>query len=205
MHGEVYRICFTWFVDCLETETKYSGVQKKIRAEAAEIIASNEIPIPLALLGDVMINNAVHEFAEDMTMAGHTVYLYSFEYNNEGNVGIFKYFYPFSGEHISGEEIRQWLLLRFSSGSFKRLCLRPLADLMERWLPNKNRTSPLHSNPSVIHYSHWDTGIGICKGDQMPNATHQVISRNGQVGEALIKEGTGFKHIQPYFFSSRYA
>uniref|UniRef100_A0A914ZHQ3 Carboxylic ester hydrolase n=1 Tax=Parascaris univalens TaxID=6257 RepID=A0A914ZHQ3_PARUN len=48
------------------------------------------------LLGDVMINNAVHEFAEDMTMAGHTVYLYSFEYNNKGNVGIFKYFYPFS-------------------------------------------------------------------------------------------------------------
>lgn len=57
----------------------------------------------IKLLGDMMINNAVHEFAEDMTMAGHTVYLYSFEYCNEGNMGIFKYFYPFTAATHASE------------------------------------------------------------------------------------------------------
>ncbi|VDK57449.1 unnamed protein product [Anisakis simplex] len=47
------------------------------------------------LLSDLYITNAVHDFAEDMNAAGHTVYLYSFEHCNSNDFGLVKCLFPF--------------------------------------------------------------------------------------------------------------
>ncbi|VDM37664.1 unnamed protein product [Toxocara canis] len=55
------------------------------------------------LLSDIFITNAVHDFAEDMTQAGHTVYLYCFNYFDADKMGLLKYFFPFEGSTHSAE------------------------------------------------------------------------------------------------------
>ncbi|VDK26900.1 unnamed protein product [Anisakis simplex] len=50
----------------------------------------------MKLYSDLFVNNAIHAFAENMTRAGHTVYLYNFEYHPP-SFGALGWAFPFIG------------------------------------------------------------------------------------------------------------
>ncbi|VDM25133.1 unnamed protein product [Toxocara canis] len=51
----------------------------------------------MRLYSDICVNNGVHAFAEQMTKAGHTVYLYNFEYHPQ-TFGAMGWAFPFIGK-----------------------------------------------------------------------------------------------------------
>uniref|UniRef100_A0A915BS42 Carboxylesterase type B domain-containing protein n=1 Tax=Parascaris univalens TaxID=6257 RepID=A0A915BS42_PARUN len=48
----------------------------------------------IRLFSDLFINNGVHRFCEEMTCAGHVVYLYNFEYY-PSSLGLLGWWFPF--------------------------------------------------------------------------------------------------------------
>lgn len=54
----------------------------------------------LQLYSDISVNNGVHAFAEQMVNAGHTVYLYNFQYHPQ-TFGAIGWAFPFIGIYFS--------------------------------------------------------------------------------------------------------
>uniref|UniRef100_A0A0N5ALG4 COesterase domain-containing protein n=1 Tax=Syphacia muris TaxID=451379 RepID=A0A0N5ALG4_9BILA len=97
---------------CIVGTTEYEGLffaikenNPKSRPSLCQSKCTLKIPLShtllrhqyvFQLLSDICINNGVHKFAKNMTLAEHTVYLYSFTYSSPQTFGFLSFLFPFT-------------------------------------------------------------------------------------------------------------